>query len=214
MSDFQRARSSEQKGQRMASIKKATAELFAANPYHEITLTTIAERLGWSRANLYKYVATKEEIFLELAADARDAYFDALLAAFPEGKRFSAEDAARIWAKVAAEHQDWPLFGTMLMTIIEVNVTVERLKVFKKGYYDQLTGLSARLSEAVGISEDRFPALLNTVYYHQTGLVGNCARNPLIAQALDELGIDRTLPDFQEEMEGFICMCIESWQGK
>ena len=77
--DFIRARSSEQKSQRMADIKRATAQLYRDFPYHEITLTTIAERLGWSRASLYKYVTTKEEIFLELSADARNAYFEDLL---------------------------------------------------------------------------------------------------------------------------------------
>lgn len=44
--DFIRARSSEQKSQRMADIKRATAQLYRDFPYHEITLTTIAERLG------------------------------------------------------------------------------------------------------------------------------------------------------------------------
>ena len=42
--DFKRARSSEQKSQRMASIKQVAAELYREFPYHEITLTTIAER--------------------------------------------------------------------------------------------------------------------------------------------------------------------------
>lgn len=87
--DFIRARSSEQKNQRMADIKQATAQLYREFPYHEITLTTIAERLGWSRASLYKYVTTKEEIFLELSADARNAYFEDLLAAFPSTLEFN-----------------------------------------------------------------------------------------------------------------------------
>ena len=65
---FIRARSGEHKEERLSQIKEATAELFASCPYSEITLTTIAEKLGWSRANLYKYVTTKEEIFLEISA--------------------------------------------------------------------------------------------------------------------------------------------------
>ena len=44
---------------------------FAERPYHEITLTTIADELGWSRANLYKYVCTKEEVFLLLSRTLR-----------------------------------------------------------------------------------------------------------------------------------------------
>lgn len=44
MSDFIRARSDEHKEERLSQIKDATAELFASNPYSEITLTTIAEK--------------------------------------------------------------------------------------------------------------------------------------------------------------------------
>ena len=97
--DFKRARSAEQKCQRLADIKNATAQLYREFPYHEITLTTIAERLGWSRASLYKYVTTKEEIFLELSADARKAYFDALIEAFPEGCGPDTAEAAKRWPR-------------------------------------------------------------------------------------------------------------------
>lgn len=37
-------------------------------PYTETAITTITDKLIWSRANLYKYVTTKEEIFLEISA--------------------------------------------------------------------------------------------------------------------------------------------------
>ena len=37
-------------------------------PYTEIAITTIADKLIWSRANLYKYVTIKEDIFLEISA--------------------------------------------------------------------------------------------------------------------------------------------------
>ena len=47
MSEFIRARSDEQKAQRLAEVKAAARKQFAEKPYHEITLTTIAEELGW-----------------------------------------------------------------------------------------------------------------------------------------------------------------------
>ena len=71
MAEFIRARSSAQKEQRMQEIKRAANDLFHERRYHEITLKAIAEKLGWSHAALYKYVTTKEDIFLELCADAR-----------------------------------------------------------------------------------------------------------------------------------------------
>ena len=84
MAEYIRARSDEHKEERMTQIKDATATLFESAPYAEITLTTIAEKLGWSRANLYKYVTTKEEIILEIAADKMEAYYVSLISAMPE----------------------------------------------------------------------------------------------------------------------------------
>ena len=64
MAEFIRARSSAQKEQRMQEIKHAANDLVPERRYHEITLKAIAEKLGWSHAALYKYVTTKEDIFL------------------------------------------------------------------------------------------------------------------------------------------------------
>lgn len=211
--DFKRARSSEQKSQRLADIKQATATLYREFPYHEITLTTISERLGWSRASLYKYVTTKEEIFLELSADARDSYFDALLNAFPPNTLFDAAAMAKTWAEIAEANRDWFVYGDILMTIIETNVTLERLKVFKKGYYDRLDTLYAQIGKLLGVDKDRFNYLLSTIHSHGTGMVGGCAANAMVTQALDELGIKREMPDFKAGMEEFICMCLEHWKA-
>ena len=100
MADYIRARSDEHKEERLSQIKGATAALFEKCPYSEITLTTIAEKLGWSRANLYKYVTTKEEIFLEIASEKMDAYYNALLSAFPEGNNFTADVITEVWAGI------------------------------------------------------------------------------------------------------------------
>ena len=68
MQNYIRARTDDQKEERLNQIKEAADSLFEQMPYTEITLTTIADKLTWSRANLYKYVTTKEEIFLEISA--------------------------------------------------------------------------------------------------------------------------------------------------
>ena len=138
MAEFIRARSAEQKGQRLEEIKGAVRRQFAARPYHEITLTTIADELGWSRANLYKYVSTKEEVFLLLTADEMDAYFNALLTALPEGCGLAPDTVAEVWAGIANAHQEYFRLGDLLTTIVETNVTVERLMAFKRAYYDHV----------------------------------------------------------------------------
>lgn len=218
MSSFLRARSAEQKEQRLAEIKQATAELFAAQPYQAITLTTIAQALDWSRANLYKYVTTKEEIFLELAGDAHTAYSAAVADAFEH--EIEAADTlplsaskrthlANQWAKAAADHRDWFHYGSILFTVIETNVTAERLARFKRGYYDAANALAALMSQMLGITPARAGQLYQTVYYHAVGTSGYCAKNPLVAEALAIAGIEKAPLDFEEDLSEFVLMCIE-----
>ena len=78
MGDYMRARSPERKQERMEAIMAAADGLFAERPYHQITMGTIAERLGWSRSNLYKYAATQEEVFLALHSAKNRAWVDEL----------------------------------------------------------------------------------------------------------------------------------------
>ena len=61
MTKFIRARNEGQKQERFEEIKAAGRKIFDEKPYSEITISDIAQKLSWSRANLYKYVSTKEE---------------------------------------------------------------------------------------------------------------------------------------------------------
>lgn len=208
MPTFKRARSAEQKEERMREIKDAAAELFATHPYHEITLTTIAEKLTWTRANLYKYVSTKEEIFLALAEDERDAYYRDLLAAFPEGKAFGPHEAAVTWVSVMDPNREWFRVHDLLFTIIETNVSLERLVAFKRGYFEQMDVLKPRLSTATGVPEDRIEYLMNALHYHAIGLLANCCTLSQVREALAELGVPYQPADFPAEMIEFTEMCL------
>ena len=209
MAEFIRARSPEQKGQRLEEIKGAVRRQFAERPYHEITLTTIADELGWSRANLYKYVSTKEEVFLLLTADEMDSYFNALLTALPEGCGLAPDTVAEVWAGIANAHQEYFRLGDLLTTIVETNVTVERLMAFKRAYYDHVAQMREHLPLILDIEPERVEPLLVAIYYHATGLVSGCWSNPLIAEALERLEIARPETDFRAEMRDFIGMCLD-----
>lgn len=209
MADFIRARSDEQKEQRMAEIKRATDELFRTHPYHEITLASIAERLGWSRASLYKYVSTKEDIFLEICRDKYDAYRGDLMAAYPAGSAYSPAVLTEVWVEQLASHRDYLSYCDLLMTIIETNCTIERLAAFKKNYYDGQDQLIARFSENLACSAPYAEWMLNAVYYHAVGINGWCLENPLVAKAMAYAGIKRRTVDFRDEMREFISMCLE-----
>lgn len=192
----------------MAEIKQAADELFHEKSYHEITLKGISERLSWSHAALYKYVGTKEDIFLELCADARGEYVSSLLAAYPTGCAYSREVLAQVWTEQLNSHRDYLAYSDLLFTIIETNVSAERLAEFKRGYFEETDLLSKRFLENLGIEPDRAGQLFNSVLFHAVSINGWCTENPLVAEAMEIAGLEQRVPDFKEEMRDFIEMCL------
>lgn len=209
MAEYKRARSDEQKEERMSQIKKAADELFKTMPYTEINLSNIAEKLDWSRANLYKYVTTKEEIYLDIEQDRMNEYLSSLITVFPEGCRLSNETVAEIWTAQVASHEDYFRYLAFLLPIIERNVTVERLTVFKKNYYDLADVLKKRLSYALEISEEEADNLSLSVLNYGSSYFMNCMENPLISQALKNLNIQPKVRNLSRDVKDFILMNIE-----
>lgn len=210
MQEYIRARSDEQKEERMTQIKNTADSLFKAMPYTDITLSTIAEKLGWSRANLYKYVTTKEEIFLGIEQDRMSEYFSSMLAAFPKNCHLSSETVAEIWTAQVQSHEDFFRYLAFLLTIIERNVTVERLTTFKKTYYNFANELKVRLSFALEISEEKAIALIGSVQNFAASYFSSCLENPLIIEALKNLNITPQERNLSIEVKDFILMNI-SW---
>lgn len=208
MAEFIRARSSAQKEQRMQEIKHAANDLFHERRYHEITLKAIAEKLGWSHAALYKYVTTKEDIFLELCADARADYVASLLAAYPTGCSYSPDVLAEVWTEQLNSHRDYLAYSDLLFSIIETNVSPERLAVFKRAYFSDMDRLIQRFAENGVIDAANVDRLFNAVLFHAVSLNGWCSENELVAQAMEIAGLENRTPDFKREMRDFIGMCL------
>ena len=192
----------------MREIKSAANDLFHERRYHEITLKAIAERLGWSHAALYKYVTTKEDIFLELCADARADYVASLLAAYPTGCSYSPDVLAEVWTEQLNSHRDYLAYSDLLFSIIETNVSVERLARFKREYYEHLDEVLRMLQTNLGIDRDAAESLYYAVYFQAVGMGAFCWDDPLVEQALELAGIQRMKPDFKKDMKEFIAMCL------
>ena len=214
MAEYVRARSDRQKTERFNQVKAALEHQFSVRPYHEISLATLAEELGWSRTNLYKYASTKEEVFLAVFADKRDEYMDALVAAMPSGCGFDNATIANVWSGIAAAHRDFFRYGDLLYSVIETNVGVEKLKDFKQRYYDELAVFAGQMAGVLGIAPERVEAFTNTVYHQGVGLAGSCTNNPLVVRAIAELGIAVKPLDFQLEMRDFVAMTLAWYQSK
>lgn len=184
MTEFIRARSEEQKEQRMQEIKDAVEALFQEKPYHEINPDHHRRKAVLDKGKLIQICSNKRRNLLELSADKRDVYYDAFKAAFPMGCNYSLEVFAEVWAGILNAHRDHLRYSDILSTIIETNVSIERLGAFKKRYYNRAYEISNIIATHFNLnSEDAYSVLLN-VHYHAIGIDSIIRWNPLVTEAL------------------------------
>lgn len=128
---YQRARTPEQKNRRLDDILDATESILDEGSYHDVTLSAIADRVGYSRTNLSHYVKSKEEILLFL-------YIRSLRGVLEDMKRIGPtisdtpsmddlKDAAVRLASMLSTHRNFGRLGALLTSIIETNVSLECL---------------------------------------------------------------------------------------
>lgn len=128
---WQRARTEEQKEQRVRELTDAAARLFEGNEISEITIAMIAREAGWTRSNVYKYFATKEEVFLELLAQDLKSWADEIVSLLQTRKRWTAEELAARWAESCISRRRLIELMSVLFSVLERHSSVERLTQFK-----------------------------------------------------------------------------------
>jgi AcrR family transcriptional regulator len=131
---WQRARSEEQKDQRVQEILEAGCREFLTKPYHSITLLGIAQVAKISRTNIYRYFATKEEIFLAILQDDLELWVKSMEES--PGKEISINDFAQWWSQTFAQRDRLPELLPLLSQSLEENIQEERLREFKLALAD------------------------------------------------------------------------------
>ena len=89
---------------RRQAILDAAAEVFQEMGFERTTMAAICERLGYSKATLYNYFTSKEELFSTVVFEATEAEFQASL----EALDVKAEDMTKALEK----------FGRGLLTLL------------------------------------------------------------------------------------------------
>ena len=207
MSDYIRARSPEQKRERMDAIMAAADELFCEHPYHQITMGTIAEQLGWSRSNLYKYAATQEEIFLDLHSATNRAWLEDLAMALGAVPLPPAE-FARTWAQITDEHAMFLRYQEILISIIESNVTLERLTAFKREFAEMIAPVVDILARQCAIEGNAATDLYLRLLYQAPGLYNHYHCAELTREAMKAAGLPEVQGTFVEAYASFVEMCL------
>jgi len=154
---YQRARRPEQKLERRDAILGAARELALRDGVRAVSLADIAARVGIHKSALLRYFETREQIFLELTAQAWREWTAALHAELDGAAPGSpVSDSAALVAEVfASSFGDRPLLCDLIAHTplnLERNVSPEAVRRYK------LTSLAA-VDEAGGIVQRVLPAL-------------------------------------------------------
>ena len=152
--EWKRARSEEQKEQRVSEIVAATARLYEVHDFEAISFLSIAKEANFTRSNLYKYFNSKEEIFLEFLKHDFILWKRDLLQAFRKDKDYSVEEFSAIWVEIQVKNERLLKLISILNIFLEKNVSIQRLKEFKRSMKYELGGFS----ELIGTL---FPTLTN-----------------------------------------------------
>lgn len=131
---FQRARRPEHKQQRANDLLDAARRLALADGVHAVTLTHIAEQSGVHLSGVRRYFESREEIYLQLAAEGWRDWAEAVTDRLAEPRAItpaSPEAIADVFAHTLAER---PLFCDLLahaQVTLERGVAPESVREFK-----------------------------------------------------------------------------------
>lgn len=207
-----RARSPEKKQERFNQIMEVTNDLFLKHSYHDITLTTIAKALNWSRGNLYKYVNTKEEIFLEIYLSKQEEFIDSLKKSF-ELKKIDQVYFANKLSQCFDQHRLYLRYHNILSSIIETNVSVEKLADFKIKSYKQREYFFELLQvQCPHLSLKQVKMLFLTLMYHACGLDSHTHGTKLLEDAMALANLEIYYDDYCQLMSNFIIMCLNNFK--
>jgi len=138
---WERARSEEQKEQRISEIVKATSNLFENQSFEEITFAAIAKEANFTRSNLYKYFNNKEEIFLELVKHDITLWENDFLDSFDTSKTYSIKEFSKLWAEIYLRNERLLNLMSILYTFIEKNSSIESIVAYKKFLHGRIPNL-------------------------------------------------------------------------
>ena len=152
---FQRARRPEQKQQRQDAILDAARELALRRGVRNVSLADIADQVGIHKSALLRYFETREQIFLELTAQAWRGWARALHAELDGASPGSAGLGRLVADVVARSFADRPLLCDLIPHTalnLERNVSPDGVRRYK------LTSLGA-VSDAAGLVHRVLPDL-------------------------------------------------------
>lgn len=155
-----RARTSEQKSTRQRAILDAADAHLREVGFELFSMNELARSAGVAKGTLYLYFRTREEVLLQLYLEQLQTWADALNAGV--SCDMSDEAFARVYFDTMRAD---PIFITLLArldSVIEHNISFEKLLESKRAMIRVLGELTPGLEECLGLSEQQVLHLVSS----------------------------------------------------
>jgi AcrR family transcriptional regulator len=148
---------SDQKKERRQQIVDVAAELFETRSYDEISMQSVADGACIAKGTVYLYFPTKAELFLDLAVELLDGWFERLnrtLVQLEDTVSEPTELADLIVASLSNADRLKRIL-TLLPNTIAKGLSVDSAASYKKYLTSRMTEVSSSLSEATELLDER-----------------------------------------------------------
>ncbi|MDC3959287.1 TetR/AcrR family transcriptional regulator [Polyangium jinanense] len=147
---WQRAHSAEQKEQRREAILGAAADLFRERSLDDISIGEVAERAGLAKGSVYRYFATKEEVFQALFLQGLGAWFDEVMPALRGLPRdTSPDDVAALVVRTLAPREPMLRLLAINSCDIEKNLSLEAARASQRWMLEHIVVAGAAFEAAL-----------------------------------------------------------------
>lgn len=207
--DWKRARSDEQKEQRVKEIIAATERLYNKSKYQNITFAKIAKEAGFTRSNLYKYFRSKEDIFLELLISDFRSWKNDIKQQFNDDDILLIDDFAKKWINALNNNQRLIELISILYLHLEKEATYDSLlklkSEFNKEFFETVQLISNKLP---GLNEDKAIKFFNMQNALVVGLIQTCDLSENQVKILERKEFSHYKIDFDQTLKESIIFIL------
>jgi AcrR family transcriptional regulator len=219
MSEWERARTSEQKESREKEILQAAKKLLDEKSYESIRFSDLAELVTFSRANIYKYFESKEEVYLSLLADEIlkfAIHSEKILNQKANSHKITIDDFCNTWGDLFSSEKNLLLLLSMTGTILEKNCSDEIL-------------LQSKTSMNIAIQNHLIPSfslyfptlsslkiseLINNLVVFANGLYSLCGLNEHQKNLLKANGMEDLISEFSSSYKRITKIYLQGFLGQ
>jgi AcrR family transcriptional regulator len=199
---WKRARTDAQKEQRRTALLQAAAQLFEREGFDQVSLNGIARAANISKANIYRYFESREEIFLHLLLDDLRSLRAALVERLMQ-TAVAGNDGAVVEAllETFAEHPRLCTLLTVLTAVLERNVDVDTVVWFKASMLAEMGLMLDALEDALpGLSSEQVQRFFSMCHLLLTGIWSASHPPPAVRTALERPELSALVVDYERDL--------------